>query len=173
MEGSLLVYFESIAKYYKTCYAFLCYFTEKYSCLVNQKLRDHLSDYSSSKLQLSQQLDMLDQSDHYDIKSNEQKKFLYSIDLSSKIMLCFNGELNSTYNVRMDLILMNYTKDLEKELAILQIVHKRFKKSSVAWHYRRSVFLLAFTRQLEKLKEKLKSKAKADADDFLPIKAFL
>ena len=52
-------------------------------------------------------------------------------------------------------------------------MHKRFKKSSVAWHYRRSVFLLAFTRQIEKLKDKLRSKIKVEGDDFNQLKAFL
>jgi len=59
--------------------------------------------------------------------------FLRLVELASKIMLCFNGELTMAFNIRIDLILMGVIKDLKAELQIVQLSLKKFRLSYVGW----------------------------------------
>ena len=155
MEDNLLVYFESINKYYDTCFKILSEFRLKESETVPQTMRNWITAYSGSKAGVLEKIPAAS------TIGFERNKHLYNISLSSLILMCFNGELNLSYHVRMDLIAMGAVRDLEKELNILCMIHRRFKKSSVAWHYRKVVFMLLLSQQIEKLKERLKAPGKA------------
>ena len=61
------------------------------------------------------------------------------INLSSRIMLCLNGEINSAVNRRIRMLELNLLKDLEEELYFIQLVLFKFKKSSIVWYYRQRV----------------------------------
>ena len=59
--------------------------------------------------------------------------FLSRVELASKIMLCFNGELGMAFNVRIDLFLLGIIKDLKAELQVVQLSLKKFRLSYVGW----------------------------------------
>lgn len=187
MDGTLLVFFESIEKYYKKCVALLAQFRDAIMPHIPQSLRDEITNYKSLKYQALGKI-----AEVADKKSNlfgfesplELHNEIQTADLSSKILLCFNGELTSPYNTRIDLILMGKITDFEKELKLLTLIHNRFKKSSVAWHYRNILFRCGFSQALErvlsKLQQVVKEKPQPGAnqpviwkqEDFGPMSAF-
>lgn len=171
MDDTLLVCFESIELYYKICQKQLAAFREHGSSCIPQTWRDDLTSYTSAKHVVFQLIRSAEASDTFGVKVFETAKILYSIDLSSKLLMCYNGEYGQSFTVRIDLILLGLIKDLEKELTILCIIHKRFKKSSIAWHYRKVVFMCALTQAIERVHNSLSgSKGKVVASDLDPIK---
>lgn len=171
MEGTLLVCFESIEKFYKPCQKILMKFREKGSPSIPVAWLSELTAYKGSKSEILKKIAQAQSTDAFGVSDADTRKNLYSVDLSSKIMMCYNGEYGQSFTIRMDLMLLGQIKDFEKELNILCIVHKRFKKSSIAWHYRKVVFMCLFSQTIDKLKEKLSGgKAIVTADDFAPLK---
>ena len=66
---------------------------------------------------------------------------LHYLDLSTKILLCLNGEVGSAFTIRKGLLDCDYFKDLKSELHFVELICLRYKKSSVSWAYRREVIL--------------------------------
>jgi hypothetical protein len=187
MDGALLVFFESIEKYYKKCVAVLAQFRDSTMPHVSQEWRDQLTDYKTLKGPLLKKIGEthLSPSHLYGFESLLDLKSETQIaDLSSKILLCFNGELTSSYNTRIDLVLLGHITDFDKELKTLVLIHNRFKKSSVAWHYRNIVFRCGFSQAIErvlyKLTQTISQKPAAQntspqiwkQEDFAPIVSF-
>ena len=173
MEGSLLVYFESIYKYHDNCVAILDRFRKTLAVQIPQAWRDELTRYSGRKSHVLEQVRALRAKDEF-LRAPGTQKHLYIVDLASRILLCYNGEFNQPYSTRLDLLLLGQVADFERELTVLKLVHMRFKKSSVAWHYRKVLFMLAFSQQLDRLRDALAApgKKQATAEDLKPLKQF-
>ncbi len=173
MEGSLLVYFESIYKYHDTCVAILAYFGKSLAAQIPQSWRDELTRYSGGKSHVLEAVRSLKARDGY-LREAGTQNYLYLVDLASRVLLCYNGEFNQPYSTRLDLVLLGQVTDFERELTVLKLVHMRFKKSSVAWHYRKLLFMLALSQQLDRLRDALVSAGKKQAtdEDLKPLKQF-
>ena len=174
MEGSLLIYYESIFKYHDNCVAILDFFRKNLGSQIPQSWRNELTKYTGNKSFIMGKIAEAKKQDPY-LQDFQTQKYLYSLDLASRILMCYNGEFNQCFSSRIDLILLGQVQDFEKELSILKLIHMRFKKSSIAWHYRKIVFMVAFSRQLERLNERISSvpeKKAVSSEDFIPLKQF-
>ena len=173
MEGSLLVYFESIYKYHDNCVSILDYFRKTLAVQIPQSWRNELTKYSGNKSHVLEQVRSCRAKDDF-LKEVGTQKYLYIIDLASRILLCYNGEFNQSYSTRLDLVLLGQVADFERELTMLKLIHMRFKKSSIAWHYRKVLFMLALSQQLDKLRDALTSGTKKQMadEDLKPLKQF-
>lgn len=173
MEGSLLVYFESIYKYHDNCVGILDYFRKTLAVQIPQSWRNELTRYSGNKSHVLEQVRAVRSKDEF-LRDIGTQKYLYIVDLASRILLCYNGEFNQSYSTRLDLLLLGQVADFERELTVLKLVHMRFKKSSIAWHYRKVLFMLAFSQQLDRLRDGLASAGKKQMadEDLKPLKQF-
>ncbi|KAL4439075.1 hypothetical protein ABPG74_008850 [Tetrahymena malaccensis] len=79
---------------------------------------------------------------------------VYVSEIISKIMLCINGEHPKCCHIRQQL-LKNNKLNLEEERHFNEIICKRFKKSSIIWHYRHQII------------EKVLQETKADVNQLL------
>lgn len=155
IEKSLLVYYESMAKYYELGFNTLKAFFDL--GLANAKHRVALVTYAGNKAHV---LDKCTVS--FKESSKERREGLHLVDITSRLMMCYNGELNMAFNARVDLIALGQIADFEKELALLKCVHKKFKKSSIAFHYRKVVFTLFLSDQIEKQIKRLSTGGKKE-----------
>lgn len=172
MDDTLLVCLESIDLYYKVCQKQLKAFREHASPCIPQTWRDEITSYTSSKNAIMLQIRKAEADDTFGLKVFKTAKVLYSIDLSSKLLMCYNGEYGQSFTVRIDLILLGLIKDLERELCILCIIHKRFKKSSIAWHYRKIVFMVCLTQAIDKVGSAVAAgKSQVKAADLISIRS--
>lgn len=74
-----------------------------------------------------------------DLNDDDFREKYEDVNLASRILLCLNGEINAAFNRRFRLLEMDMIFDLEEELHFLRVIHLKFKKSSISWHYRKSV----------------------------------
>jgi len=95
--------------------------------------------------------------------------YLKIVELASKILLCFNGELNMAFNVRIDLILLNVIKDFKGELEVLRLSLKKFRKSYIGWFYRRLIFSVNFALKSHLLEDRYFKGDNFESKDFLGI----
>lgn len=172
MDGSLLIYIESIEKFYKICQKALMNVKDHIFACIPQNWRDSLTSYRNSKEDILNKISEAAATGVFGIDDKESQKILYSADLSSKTLMCYNGEYGQSFTIRCDLIILGQVKDFEKELAVLAIVHKRFKKSSIAWHYRKVVFMCYLSQVIMTVKKQIQSngKPKVTAEDFARLK---
>jgi hypothetical protein len=96
--------------------------------------------------------------------------YLKTVELASKLLLCFNGELNMAYNTRIDLIMLRVVKDYKSELEIVRLALKKFRKSYIGWFYRRLLFSLSFEIVVHKLENLYLKKGTIESKDFLELK---
>ncbi|KAL4489474.1 hypothetical protein ABPG72_002770 [Tetrahymena utriculariae] len=90
-----------------------------------------------------------------DIKSDSiLEDQVYVSEMISKIMLCINGEHPKCCHIRQYL-LKNNKLNVEEERHFNEIICKRFKKSSIIWHYRHQII------------EKLLQETKIDVNQLL------
>jgi Protein prenyltransferase alpha subunit repeat len=77
--------------------------------------------------------------DTEDLNEDDFREQYEDINLASRILLCLNGEINAAFNRRLRLLQLDMIFDLEEELHFLNLIHVKFKKSSISWFYRRCV----------------------------------
>lgn len=182
---TLLVYFESVQKFYPTCIAILQHFREKVSHCIPQEARDKLTAYRGLKtaclLPREEQTKTHPGQGLCGIKlpeallTTEGRKYLYLVDIASRILLCYNGELNMNFNIRIDLLLLGQAKDYEKELCLVTLANRRYKKSSVAWHYRKVTFMLGLSQSAASLLRTIQAKpaqSLVETEDFESLRQF-
>jgi hypothetical protein len=95
MEGSLLVYFESIYKYHDNCVGILDYFRKTLAVQIPQSWRNELTRYSGNKSHVLEQVRAVRSKDEF-LRDIGTQKYLYIVDLASRILLCYNGEFNQS-----------------------------------------------------------------------------
>jgi len=77
--------------------------------------------------------------------SDEDIKELHkTINIATKIILCLNGENNTAYTLRKRLFDLGKITDFEEELHFVKLLNLKFKKSSVAWAYRKHILMKVF-----------------------------
>jgi len=97
--------------------------------------------------------------------------YMKTVELASKILICFNGELSMAFNVRIDLILIGVIKDFKGELEILRLSLKKFRKSYIGWFYRRLVFSVNWALHSHKFEEKYLKNEDFGSKDFSKLKS--
>lgn len=99
------------------------------------------------------------------------KMYLKIVELASKIMLCFNGENPIAYNTRIDLFLLNFLKDFNNELKIINLSLKKYRKCYIGWFYRRILYSICHLYEKERFLRSAESKNYVlEAKDFGRIK---
>jgi len=74
-----------------------------------------------------------------DLDDDQFREKFSDINIATRIILCLNGEINSAFNRRLRMLKLDLIPNLEEELHFIELVSMKFKKSSIAWHYRKAV----------------------------------
>lgn len=126
----------------------------------NQKMMSKISKGKTHKKETAEKYGM-------------DKMYLKIVELASKILLCFNGELALAYNTRLDLFLMNFLKDFHNELRIVNLSLKKFRKCYVGWYYRRILCSICILREKDSFVRSAKSRNfNIESKDFGRLKLF-
>jgi len=100
-------------------------------------------------------------------KSNHKHddNILKGIELCSKILLCFNGEMNICINARIDLVLLRKICHFDDEMKFIHLICKKFRRSSVIWYYRKLIFSLILNEKFYKFDYELKAQEQSGKKD--------
>lgn len=142
--------------------------------VIDEKLRSKFLDYFSYRNWTYRSLDPKNTGESLKVLSAVTKGLAYNkkkleeyemdqmylkiVELASKILLCFNGEFNMAYNVRLDLFMLGFLKDFHNELKIVNLSLKKFRKCYVGWYYRRILYSVCFVCEKDSFLRSAKNK---------------
>lgn len=73
------------------------------------------------------------------LTDSEFQENLEVINLSTKIILCLNGEMNSAVNRRLRMLQLGLIKNIEGELHFVELISCKFKKAGILWFWRQNL----------------------------------
>ena len=170
----LYICYPSIKEYYPVALRILVSFKNDIASIINNECRNALVKYHWEDPSTNEAINILDKITKRKVIENNTKvhfeeNVIKAVELCTKILLSFNGELNLAVNARIDLILLRKINNFDDEIRFVNLLTKKFKRSSTAWNYRKLIYSLilqervtTFYENLAKTKSESHKKDKSD-----------
>jgi len=148
---------ESKEIYYRVAKHTILDFLLKGGPVFRREYRSQLGDIHTDKIKLLEEIKLKSPLLVGHLKEARfEGIYMNIVEVASKALMCFDGELQISYKTRMDLILLNYIGDFKQELKLTEVILTKFPKSSPCWHYRKVIFRICWGSRISRLKEAIK-----------------
>lgn len=152
VQKTLLINYSSIEKNYSAAKMVLIDFSKKMNSVIIPKDREEFVDSFKNKIKILEKIESKES--YLEQEMNRLKidyNYLTRVNIASKVLMCFNAEFGLVFNSRIDLILLGFLTKFSQEIKLCDLVQKKFKKSSVAWHYRKIMFQTIWAQNREQI----------------------
>lgn len=150
-DQTMFICYSGIKEYYPLALKLLVKFKNNLSDIINQECRYALVRYQWENPENDKGINILERIAKRQVSDNKikvEENIVKAIELCSKILQSFNGELNVAVNARIDLILLRKITNYYDEIRFIHLITKKFKRSSIAWYYRKLVYSLLLNERI-------------------------